>query len=69
MAGNRETLDWDETPGERRGDYQTVGGFVLVSTRCSPTFPWGVWRIEVLDMKATAWTRCSWRGTKASDKG
>ena len=29
MIELREALDWDETPGERRGDYQTVGGFVL----------------------------------------
>jgi putative hemolysin len=54
MAELREELDWDETPGERRGDYQTVGGFVLDQLGRVPAageyFAWEGWRVEVIDM-------------------
>jgi putative hemolysin len=54
MAELREVLDWDETPGERRGDYQTVGGFVLDQLGRIPAagerFAWEGWLVEVIDM-------------------
>ena len=54
MVELREELDWDETPGERRGDYQTVGGFVLDQIGRVPAageyFAWEGWRVEVIDM-------------------
>lgn len=54
MIELREMLDWDETPGERRGDYQTVGGFVLDQLGRVPVageyFTWEDCRVEVIDM-------------------
>lgn len=54
MSDLRDTLEWGETPGERRGDYQTVGGFVLDQLGRVPApgelFTWDSWRVEVMDM-------------------
>jgi putative hemolysin len=54
MLELREAFDWDETPGERRGDYQTVGGFVLDQLGRVPAagehFTHEGWRVEVVDM-------------------
>jgi putative hemolysin len=52
----KEVLDIEsaELPGEHRGNYQTLGGFVVMHLgripRSADHFPWGGYRFEVVDM-------------------
>jgi putative hemolysin len=51
----KELLDIEkELPGEQRGSYQTLGGFVVMHLGKIPTsadhFVWGPYRFEVMDM-------------------
>jgi len=50
----KELLDVDEFPGEDRGSYQTLGGFVITQLghipKSSDYFEWQKFRFEVMDM-------------------
>jgi putative hemolysin len=50
----KELLDLDELPGEERGNYQTLGGFVITQLgqipKSSDHFEWEGFRFEVMDM-------------------
>lgn len=50
----KELLDVDEFPGEDRGSYQTLGGFVITQLghipKSSDYFEWEKFRFEVMDM-------------------
>jgi putative hemolysin len=51
----KELLDIEkDLPGEQRGSYQTLGGFVVMHLGKIPTaadhFVWGAYRFEVMDM-------------------
>lgn len=50
----KELLDLEELPGEERGNYQTLGGFVITRLGQIPTssdhFIWEGFRFEVMDM-------------------
>lgn len=50
----RELLDIDDLPGEARGRFQTLGGFVMTRLervpRTGDQFEYGVFRFEVVDM-------------------
>lgn len=53
----KELLEIDTLPREERGNYQTLGGFVLNCLEKIPapadTFHWLNWRFEVVDMDGT----------------
>jgi putative hemolysin len=50
----RELFELDELPGERQGNYHTLGGFVITHLGKIPTaadhFEWREFRFEVMDM-------------------
>lgn len=50
----KELLNVDELPGEERGNFQTLGGFVITRLghipRSSDWFEWSNFRFEVMDM-------------------
>lgn len=50
----KELLELDELPGEDRGNYQTLGGFVITQLgqipKSSDHFEWDGFRFEVMDM-------------------
>jgi len=50
----KEVFDIEELPGEERGNYQTLGGFVITQLGRIPSaadyFEWGGLRFEVMDM-------------------
>lgn len=50
----KELLDLEELPGEERGNYQTLGGFVITQLgqipKSSDHFIWDGFRFEVMDM-------------------
>lgn len=50
----REAIPLGALPGEERGDYQTVAGFVLSQLgripRAGESFTWGGYRFEIVDM-------------------
>ncbi|WP_263975546.1 transporter associated domain-containing protein [Leptolyngbya sp. 7M] len=50
----KDLLDLDELPGEDRGNYQTLGGFVITQLgqipKSSDHFEWEGFRFEVMDM-------------------
>jgi putative hemolysin len=50
----KDHFDLDELPGEERGDYQTLGGFVMMHIGRIPAaadhFVWDGLRFEVVDM-------------------
>ncbi|MFM7426537.1 MAG: hemolysin family protein [Elainella sp.] len=50
----KELLDLDELPGEERGNYQTLGGFIITQLghipKSSDHFIWDGFRFEVMDM-------------------
>ncbi|HEY9629573.1 MAG TPA: hemolysin family protein [Coleofasciculaceae cyanobacterium] len=50
----KELIDVDELPGEDRGNYQTIAGFVITQLghipRSSDHFSWNGFRFEVIDM-------------------
>jgi putative hemolysin len=50
----RELFDLQELPGEHRGNYHTLGGFIITHLGRIPItadhFDWGTLRFEVMDM-------------------
>lgn len=50
----KEVFHLDQLPGEERGNYQTLGGFVITQLGRIPSsadyFEWGGFRFEVMDM-------------------
>lgn len=50
----KDLFDINELPGEQRGNYQTLGGFVITQLGHIPVasdhFEWGGFRFEVMDM-------------------
>jgi putative hemolysin len=50
----KELLEFDSLPGEERGNYQTLGGFIITQLgqipKSSDHFEWDGFRFEVMDM-------------------